>query len=149
MLTRGAAKKVTIYLNEDTHGPHGPLHNSVVEFLMHKSVAGATLIRPYSGFGSRHQFHKPLHEAIVERCRALKMAGATVLRGVEGYGETAAIHRQHLMKHDLPITVVVVDSAEQIQALEMAVTEMLDKGVMTLSDVRMRRVQRGLRGGIQ
>lgn len=87
---------------------------------------------------------KPLYEAIVDRCRALKIAGATVLRGVEGYGETAAIHRQHLGKHDLPVTVVVVDSAEQVQALELAVTEMLDKGVMTVSDVRMQRVQRGL-----
>jgi len=66
MLIRGAAKKVTIYLNEDARGAHGPLHNSVMEFLMHKSVAGATLIRPHSGFGSHHQMHSPDMEARAE-----------------------------------------------------------------------------------
>ena len=65
-MTRGAAKKVTIYLNEDTHGPHGPLHQSVMEFLIHKPVAGATLIRPYSGFGWRHRVHSPDMEARAE-----------------------------------------------------------------------------------
>ena len=30
MLSRGAAKKVTIYLNEDTAAPHGPLHQAIV-----------------------------------------------------------------------------------------------------------------------
>ena len=84
---------------------------------------------------------KPLYEAIVERCRALKIAGATVLRGVEGYGETAAIHREHLLGHDLPITVLVVDSAEQISALVPVLEQMLEKSVMAVSDVKMRRVQ--------
>ena len=84
---------------------------------------------------------KPLYEAIVERCRALKIAGATVLRGVEGYGETAAIHREHLVKHDLPITVLVVDSAEQISALVPVLEQMMEKSVMAVSDVKMRRAQ--------
>ena len=61
-----SAKKVTIYLNEDARGAHGPLHNSVMEFLLHKSVAGATLIRPHSGFGSHHQMHSPDMEARAE-----------------------------------------------------------------------------------
>ena len=88
---------------------------------------------------------KPLYEAIVERCRALKIAGATVLRGIEGYGETTAIHREHLVKHDLPITVLVADSAEQISALTGALEQMLDKSVMAVSDVKIRRVQ-GING---
>jgi PII-like signaling protein len=66
MLTRGPARKVTIYLNEDTHAPHGPLHQTVLEFLIAKSVAGATLIRPHSGFGSHHQLHSPDMEARAE-----------------------------------------------------------------------------------
>jgi PII-like signaling protein len=63
MLTRGQAKKVTIYLNEDTKAPHGPLHRAIMEFLTAKSVAGATLIRPYSGFGPHGQLHTPEIEA--------------------------------------------------------------------------------------
>jgi PII-like signaling protein len=66
MLTRGPARKVTIYLNEDTHAPHGPLHQAVLQFLIGKSVAGATLVRPHSGFGSHHQLHSPDMEARAE-----------------------------------------------------------------------------------
>src|SRR5450432_3791010 len=66
MLTRGPAKKVTIYLNEDTRSPHGPLHEAILQFLIGKSVAGATLIRPYSGFGPHRQLHTPDMEARAE-----------------------------------------------------------------------------------
>ena len=57
MLVKGPAKKVTVYLNEDTRAHHGPLYHAVMEFLFHKGVAGATLIRPHSGFGPHHRIH--------------------------------------------------------------------------------------------
>src|SRR6266852_1611927 len=74
----------------------------------------------------------PLHEAIVQRCRQMRIAGVTVLRGLEGYGETTAIHRRHLLGADLPVTVIVVDSAPQVQALAEAVEQMLDTGMMAI-----------------
>ena len=85
---------------------------------------------------------KPLYEAIVERCRALRIAGATVLRGLEGYGETSAIHRRRLLERDSPITVLVVDSAARIEALAPEIEQMLEKGMMAISDVSVRRVER-------
>ena len=42
MLARGPGKKITIYLNEDTHGLHMPLYQAVLQFLAGKNVAGAT-----------------------------------------------------------------------------------------------------------
>ena len=66
---------------------------------------------------------KPLYEAIVEKCRELKIAGATVYRGLEGYGDTAEIHRSHILTHDLPIVIQIVDSAENIQRLLPVVEE--------------------------
>lgn len=63
MLVKGPAKKVTVYLNEDTRAAHGPLYQAVMEFLFHKGVSGATLIRPHSGFGSHHRIHSPDMEA--------------------------------------------------------------------------------------
>jgi PII-like signaling protein len=66
MLARGPGKKITIYLNEDTHGPHMPLYQAVLQFLAGKNVAGATLIRPHAGFGSHHQLHSPDMEARAE-----------------------------------------------------------------------------------
>ena len=84
---------------------------------------------------------KPLHEAVVEQCRELGVAGATVLRGLEGYGETAAIHSPHLLRHDLPVTILVVDSAEKVETLARVVQRMMEKGIMTISDVSARRVR--------
>ena len=45
MLTRGPAKRVVIFLNEDTRHHLTPLHDAVMTFLMHKGVAGATATR--------------------------------------------------------------------------------------------------------
>src|SRR5437762_8149672 len=60
---------------------------------------------------------KPLYEAIVQKCRDLAIAGATVFRGLEGYGESSEIHRHHLLGHDQPIVITIVDSEENIRRL--------------------------------
>ena len=51
MLARGPAKKVTIYLNEDTPHHLTSLHDAVLSLLLRKGVAGATAMRGMSGFG--------------------------------------------------------------------------------------------------
>jgi len=61
MLTPGPAKKVTIYLNEDTSAVEGFLYNELFEFLLARGVAGASLIRPNAGFGSHHRVHESAH----------------------------------------------------------------------------------------
>ncbi|HUA57785.1 MAG TPA: DUF190 domain-containing protein [Verrucomicrobiae bacterium] len=85
---------------------------------------------------------KPLYEAIVAKCRELKIAGATVFRGLEGYGETAEMHRAHLVRHDQPIIVTVVDSGENLAMLIPVVENMMDTGLMAVSDVQVTRVQK-------
>ena len=62
MLPRGSARKVTIYLNQDTRAHVEPLWSTILSFLRNKHVAGATLLRADIGFGSHEQFHDP-------RCR--------------------------------------------------------------------------------
>jgi PII-like signaling protein len=57
MLSRGAAKKVTIYINEDTRHRADALWSSVLHFLHKKHVAGATVLRPMAGFGAHHVLH--------------------------------------------------------------------------------------------
>jgi len=94
-------------------------------------------------FTERERYRgKPLYEAIVEKCREMKISGATVFRGLEGYGEAAEIHRSHLLAHDLPVVVQIVDSEENIQRLLPALEEMMDKGLISMSDVKMRRIQK-------
>jgi len=57
MLTKGPAKKVTIFIDEDTQHHMTALHESLMAFLMHKGVSGATATRAYSGFGSHQMLH--------------------------------------------------------------------------------------------
>ena len=85
---------------------------------------------------------KPLYEAIVARCREMKIAGATVFRGVEGYGETGEMHRTHVMRHDQPILISIVDTAENIERLIPVLQQMMDTGILAASDVEVIRVQK-------
>ena len=66
MLTKGPAKKVTIFVNEDVPHHMSSLHDAVMTFLLHKGVAGATATRAFSGFGSHHALHTPQVEAMSE-----------------------------------------------------------------------------------
>ena len=94
-------------------------------------------------FTERDRHHgKPLYEAIVDKCLELKIAGATVIRGLEGYGDTAEIHRSHILAHDLPIVVQIVDSEENIRRLLPILEEMMDKGLIAMSDVNILRIQK-------
>ena len=94
-------------------------------------------------FSEHHHYKgKRLYEAIVEKCLELKIAGATVLRGLEGYGGMAQIHRSHLLTHDLPIVITIVDSAENVDRLAPLVEEMMETGLIAISDVEIRRIQK-------
>jgi PII-like signaling protein len=100
----------------------------------------ARLLRIHISEGDRFK-GKPLYEAIVAKCRELKIAGATVFRGLEGYGESAEMHRSHLARHDQPILISIVDSAENLGRLIPVVEEMMDTGLIAVSDVQVVRVQ--------
>ena len=101
----------------------------------------ARLLRIHISESDRYQ-GKPLYEAIVSKCREMKIAGATVFRGLEGYGGTAEIHRAHVVRHDQPILITIVDSAENLAGLVPAVEEMMDTGLLALSEVKVVRVQK-------
>jgi len=57
MLNPGPAKKVTIHLNEDTSSRSDFLSREILDLLLREGVAGATLVRPETGFGSHHRLH--------------------------------------------------------------------------------------------
>jgi uncharacterized protein len=101
----------------------------------------AKLLRIHISEGDRYQ-GQLLYEAIVAKCRELKIAGATVFRGLEGYGESAEMHRSHLARHDQPILISIVDTAEKLSALIPVVEEMMDTGLLALSEVLAVRVQK-------
>jgi len=100
-------------------------------------------------FGEDDKWHeKPLYEAIVTKCRELDIAGATVFRGIEGYGASTLIHKSHLLRSsDPPIMVSVIDTEEKIRQLIPVLDEMVNEGLIAMSEVEVTRYvhQDGLR----
>jgi PII-like signaling protein len=229
VLNKGPAKKVTIFINEDTQHHMQALHDSIMTFLMHKGVNGATATRAFSGFGSHQMLHTPkvevladhlpiriefvdtpekveevlptlyemvsdglievqdtnvvknarkmskpepklpherkdgpakmlrvfigeadkwhdehLYDAIVKRLRMLEIAGATVYRGILGYGAKGHQHKKSFfhVSRDMPIMLSVIDSPEKITAAAEAIEDMLEDGLIVISDVEMVRLVR-------
>ena len=58
MLEKGPAKKVVVWVNEETKHHHEKLWLAVFEFLRHKQVAGASVMRTQMSFGDRHKVHR-------------------------------------------------------------------------------------------
>lgn len=96
-------------------------------------------------FGESDKWHgKPLYEAIVAKCQELGVAGAIVYRGVEGYGASAHIrHAAHWsFSHHAPMMVSIIDRKEQIARLLPHLDEMVDEGLIAMSDVEVIRYNR-------
>jgi uncharacterized protein len=57
MLQPGKAVKVIIYLTEGATHHHVPVYSSILDFLFHNGVAGATVTKGVAGFGAEHRMH--------------------------------------------------------------------------------------------
>ncbi|MDR3699570.1 MAG: DUF190 domain-containing protein [Candidatus Sulfopaludibacter sp.] len=66
MLQTGTAKKVTIFINEDTQHHFGSLYDAILQFLLRKGVAGATATRAMAGFGAHQAMHTTRIEVLAE-----------------------------------------------------------------------------------
>lgn len=66
MLAKGSAKRVTIYLNQDTRTHMEPLWTAILNFLRRKHVAGASMFRAEAGFGTHAQLHEKHSEYLAE-----------------------------------------------------------------------------------
>lgn len=57
MLEKGPAKKVTVWVNEDTRHHHEKLWLAVFDYLRHKRIAGASVTHTKMSFGARKHVH--------------------------------------------------------------------------------------------
>ncbi|MGC2331052.1 MAG: DUF190 domain-containing protein [Candidatus Acidiferrales bacterium] len=98
----------------------------------------AKMLRIHFGEDDKWQ-GKPLYRAIVEKCRELDIAGATVLRGIAGYGASSLIRRSRVLSfsHDAPVMVSVIDSDEKIQKLIPFLDQVVDQGLIAMSEVEV------------
>jgi PII-like signaling protein len=103
----------------------------------HVRIEGkAKLMRIYIGESDRWH-EQPLYEALLRAMRANDLAGATVYRGILGYGAHRRVHKEkplHL-SHDCSILLSVIDTEEKLQAFLPVVDQMVQEGLVVLSDV--------------
>ncbi len=57
MLTTGKAVKVTLYLSDGAKHHGVPVYSSILDFLFHSGVYGATVVKGVAGFGTTHRLH--------------------------------------------------------------------------------------------
>ena len=96
----------------------------------------ARLMQIYIGESDRWK-GMPLYKALVEAMRANDIAGVTVYRGILGYGAHRRIHKDkplHL-SHDSSIMLSVVDTEENLRGFLPRVEQMVQEGLVVLSDV--------------
>jgi PII-like signaling protein len=57
MLASGKAIKVTLYLSDGAKHHGVPVYSSILDFLFHNGIAGATVLKGVAGFGHAHRIH--------------------------------------------------------------------------------------------
>ena len=89
--------------------------------------------------------HKPLCTEIIKRAHAAGLAGASAFRGIEGFGASSRVHTSRILSllGNLPVMVVIVDTAEKIEAFLPQLDELAIRGVVTVEDVEVRRLGPG------
>jgi uncharacterized protein len=81
--------------------------------------------------------HRPLYTEIVHRAHAAGLAGASVLHGVEGFGASSLIHTTRLLSltENLPVVIVIVDTADRVRAFLPQLEELVREGLITVDEV--------------
>lgn len=83
--------------------------------------------------------HKPLFSEIVHRAHHAGLAGASVFRGVEGFGASSRVHTTRLLSlsEDLPVAIIIIDSADRIRAFLPQLDELVAEGLVILDPVEV------------
>jgi PII-like signaling protein len=83
--------------------------------------------------------HRPLSAEIVHRAHTQGLAGASVFHGSEGFGTSSTVHTSRLlsMSEDLPLAIVMVDTAEKIRDFLPQLDELIGEGLLVLDEVQV------------
>ncbi|MBV8632330.1 MAG: DUF190 domain-containing protein, partial [Silvibacterium sp.] len=103
----------------------------------HVKIEGrALMMRVFFGESDRWR-DQPLHEALVRAMRANDLAGATVYRGILGYGAHRRVHRESALRlsRDASMMISVIDTEAKLREFLPVVDQMVEEGLVVLSDV--------------
>lgn len=96
------------------------------------------ILKIYVSEDSKYKGHN-LYHALVLKLKEIGMAGVTVTRGIEGYGQGKRLHTTRIIElsTNLPIIIEVIDKDERIQQAIPVVKEMVNEGLVIITDVEV------------
>jgi uncharacterized protein len=96
------------------------------------------LLKIYISEDSKYKGHN-LYHALVRRFAEAGMAGVTVTRGIEGFGHEKRLHSTRILDISLklPVIVEVVDTPEKIELAVTIANEMVNEGMVFITDVQV------------
>jgi PII-like signaling protein len=79
---------------------------------------------------------KPVYEVLMDIFYKKKISGVSVFRGMAGYGSDGVFHTSKLLElsTSLPVKLEAVDSTENIEAIIPHVLDIVEKGLVEISD---------------
>jgi len=82
---------------------------------------------------------KPVYEVLIDIFYKKKIAGVSVFRGVAGYGSDGVLHtsKKLTLSSSMPVKVEVVDSEEMIQKVLPDVYQVVEKGLIEVTDTEV------------
>ncbi|NOY64603.1 MAG: DUF190 domain-containing protein [Nitrospirae bacterium] len=88
---------------------------------------------------------KPVYEVLIDIFYKKKIAGVSVFRGVAGYGSDGVYHTQKMLtlSEKMPIKVEAIDSEEMINRVLPDVYQVVEKGLIEVSDTNVIKCCRG------
>jgi PII-like signaling protein len=94
------------------------------------------ILKIYISEDSKYNNHN-LYHALVLKLKEIGMAGVTVTRGIEGYGQGKCLHTTRILElsANLPIVIEVIDESERIKMAIPIVKEMVNEGLVIITDV--------------
>lgn len=94
------------------------------------------ILKIYISEDSKFKGHN-LYHAIVRKLAEVGMAGVTVTRGIEGFGHEKRVHSTRIVDISLklPVIVEVIDTPEKIEMAIPIVNEMVNEGLIIVTDV--------------
>lgn len=101
-----------------------------------KATDKCKILKIYVSEDSRYKSHN-LYNAVVFKLKEIGIAGVTVTRAIEGYGKGKAIHTARILdlSSSLPIIIEAIDTAEQIEKAIPVVEQMVNEGLILVTDV--------------
>lgn len=96
------------------------------------------ILKIYVSEDSKYKGHN-LYHAVLFKLKEMGIAGVTITRGIEGYGQNKTLHSARILdlSASLPIIIEAVDTAEQINKAIPAVEEIVNEGLIMVSDVHV------------